>query len=106
MGDFAHYLLMMSDFIIYARKQGILTKHERSAANSLLCYCLKIHNIDPIEYKLMFSRFFNPARKKLPDIDIDIEQDRYEDFMATFRSTWLSARARARYSDLQVRNDG
>lgn len=81
MGDFAHYLLMMSDFIIYARKQGILTNTRGSAANSLLCYCLKIHNIDPIEYKLTFSRFFNPARKKLPDIDIDIEQERFSDFM-------------------------
>ena len=82
MESFAHYLLMMSDFIIYARKQGILTNTRGSAANSLLCYCLKIHNIDPIEYKLTFSRFFNPARKKLPDIDVDIEQERYEDFMA------------------------
>lgn len=82
MGDFAHYLLMMSDFIIYARKQGILTNTRGSAANSLLCYCLKIHSIDPIEYKLTFSRFFNPARKKLPDIDVDIEQERYDDFIA------------------------
>lgn len=81
MGDFAHYLLLISDFIIHARKQGILTNTRGSAANSLLCYCLKIHDVDSIEYGLTFSRFFNPARKKLPDIDIDIEQDRYEDFM-------------------------
>lgn len=83
MGDFAHYLLLMSDFIISAHKQGILTNTRGSAANSLVCYCLRIHNIDPMpdSYNLLFSRFVNPARKKLPDIDIDIEKDRYEDFM-------------------------
>lgn len=84
MGDFAHYLLIMSDLIIYARKQGILTNTRGSAANSLLCYCLRIHDIDPMPgaYNLLFSRFFNPARKKLPDIDIDIEKDRFDDFMS------------------------
>lgn len=84
MGDFAHYLLIMSDFIIYAKKQGILTNTRGSAANSLLCYCLKVHGIDPMPgaYDLLFSRFFNPARKKLPDIDIDIQASRYEDFMS------------------------
>jgi DNA polymerase III subunit alpha len=83
MGDFAHYLLLMSDFIIAAQKQGILTNTRGSAANSLVCYCLRIHDIDPMpdSYNLLFSRFVNPARKKLPDIDIDIEKDRYEDFM-------------------------
>jgi DNA polymerase III subunit alpha len=83
MGDFAHYLLLMSNFIVDARKQGILTWTRGSAANSLLCYCLYIHDIDPMPdaYGLVFSRFFNPARQKLPDIDIDIDPDRYEDFM-------------------------
>jgi DNA polymerase-3 subunit alpha len=82
MGDFAHYLLLMSDFIVAARKQGILTWTRGSAANSLLCYCLKIHDIDSIEYNLLFSRFFNPARKKLPDVDVDIDPERYDDFMS------------------------
>jgi len=81
MGDFAHYLLLISDFITSARKQGILTWTRGSAASSLLCYCLGIHEIDPIEHELIFSRFFNPARKKLPDIDVDIQPSRYEDFM-------------------------
>jgi DNA polymerase-3 subunit alpha len=80
-GDFAHYLLLISDFIIAARKMGILTWTRGSAASSLLCYCLKIHEIDPIEHDLIFSRFYNPVRKKLPDIDIDIQPSRYEDFM-------------------------
>lgn len=83
MGDFAHYLLAMSDFIRHAKKQGILTNTRGSAANSLVCYCLGIHDIDPMpgSYDLLFSRFVNPARKKFPDIDIDIDKDRYEDFM-------------------------
>jgi DNA polymerase-3 subunit alpha len=82
MGEFAHYLLLISDFIIAAKKQGILTNTRGSAANSILCYCLKIHDNDSIAYGLTFERFYNPSRKKLPDIDIDIEEDRYQDFMA------------------------
>jgi DNA polymerase-3 subunit alpha len=81
MGEFAHYLIMMSDLIVHARKSGILTNTRGSAANSIVCYCLKIHEIDSIEYKLTFERFVNPERKKLPDIDIDIQYDRYDDFM-------------------------
>lgn len=83
MADFADYLLLMSDFIIEAKKQGILTWTRGSAANSLVAYCLEIHEIDPMPgaYDLLFSRFFNPARKKLPDIDLDIQPSRYDDFM-------------------------
>lgn len=81
MADFADYLLLMSDFIRKAKRQGILTWTRGSAANCLVAYCLEIHEIDPIEYGLIFSRFYNPARKKLPDIDVDIQPSRYEDFM-------------------------
>lgn len=81
MGDFAHYLLLLSDFIVEAKAQGILTWTRGSAANSLLCYCLEIHDIDSMEFGLLFSRFYNPARKKLPDVDVDIDPERYEDFM-------------------------
>lgn len=81
MGAFAHYLLLMSEFIKNAKAQGILTHTRGSAANSILCYCLHIHDIDSLHYGLTFERFYNPSRKKLPDIDIDIDPDRYEDFM-------------------------
>jgi DNA polymerase-3 subunit alpha len=81
MKDFADYLLLMSDFIREAKRQGILTWTRGSAANCLVAYCLEIHEIDPIEYGLIFSRFYNPARKKLPDIDLDIQPSRYDDFM-------------------------
>jgi DNA polymerase-3 subunit alpha len=82
MGDFAHYLLIMSDFIRYAKKQGILTNTRGSAANSFLAYCIGIHDLDSIEYDLLFSRFVNPARPSLPDIDIDIQKGRFDDFMS------------------------
>lgn len=81
MGDFAHYLILMSDFIRGAHKMGIRTHTRGSAANSILCYCLGIHDIDSMHYALTFERFYNPSRKKLPDIDIDINPDRYDDFM-------------------------
>lgn len=81
MGEFAHYLILMSDFIRGAHKMGIRTHTRGSAANSILCYCLGIHDIDSIHYSLTFERFYNPSRKKLPDIDIDINPDRYDDFM-------------------------
>jgi DNA polymerase-3 subunit alpha len=87
MGEFAHYLLLLSDFIVHAKNEGILTNTRGSAANSFLCYCLKIHDVDSIQYELTFSRFFNPARKKLPDIDVDIEKDRFEDFMKYVKVT-------------------
>lgn len=81
MGDFAHYLLIMSDFIRHARKQGILTNTRGSAANSFLAYLLGIHVYDSIEYDLLFSRFVNPSRPSLPDIDIDIQKRRFGDYM-------------------------
>lgn len=81
MGDFAHYLLLMAKILNGAKDQGILTSLRGSAANSIVCYCLGIHDIDSIDYMLAFERFVNPARKKFPDIDIDIESDRRDDFM-------------------------
>ena len=50
MGDFAHYLLLISDFIVEAKRQGILTNTRGSAANSILCFCLKIH--DKIQFTM------------------------------------------------------
>jgi len=79
MEEFAHYLLIYSDIVRMARSQGIYTWTRGSAANSLVCYCLGIHEIDPIHYKLLFERFVNPARAKFPDVDIDIEGHRRND---------------------------
>ncbi|RLB86166.1 MAG: DNA polymerase III subunit alpha, partial [Deltaproteobacteria bacterium] len=69
---FAGYFLIVSDFIEYARCSNIPVGPGRgSAAGSLVAYCLRITNIDPIKYGLLFERFLNPQRISMPDIDID-----------------------------------
>jgi DNA polymerase III subunit alpha len=66
------YFLIVWDFIRYAREQGVPVGPGRgSAAGSLVAYCLRITDVDPIEYDLIFERFLNPERVSLPDIDID-----------------------------------
>jgi len=70
--NFAGYFLIVSDFIEYAKNNGIPVGPGRgSAAGSLVAYCLKITDIDPIKYDLMFERFLNPERISMPDIDSD-----------------------------------
>ena len=69
---FVDYFLIVWDFIKYAKDNNIMVGPGRgSAAGSLVSYCLKITDIDPIEYKLIFERFLNPERVSMPDIDID-----------------------------------
>ena len=69
---FAGYFLIVADFIDYARKSGIPVGPGRgSAAGSLTAYALRITDIDPIRYGLLFERFLNPGRISMPDIDID-----------------------------------
>ncbi len=69
---FADYFLIVSDFVGFARREGIGVGPGRgSAAGSLVAYCLEITDIDPIRYDLLFERFLNPGRKSMPDIDID-----------------------------------
>ncbi len=69
---FTDYFLIVWDFIKYARDNGITVGPGRgSAAGSLAAYVLRITDIDPIEYKLLFERFLNPERISMPDIDID-----------------------------------
>jgi DNA polymerase-3 subunit alpha len=66
------YFLIVWDFIRYARDRGIPVGPGRgSAAGSLVAYCLRITDVDPIEFDLIFERFLNPERVSLPDIDID-----------------------------------
>ena len=70
--NFAGYFLIVSDFIKYAKEHNIPVGPGRgSAAGSLAAYCLKITEIDPIKYDLMFERFLNPERISMPDIDSD-----------------------------------
>jgi DNA polymerase III subunit alpha len=70
------YFLIVQDFIKEARKMGVSVGPGRgSAAGSVVAYCLKITNIDPIKYDLLFERFLNPDRVSLPDIDIDFDDE-------------------------------
>ena len=73
---FADYFLIVSDFVGFAKRNGISVGPGRgSAAGSLVAYCLEITDLDPIRYDLLFERFLNPGRKELPDIDIDFAVD-------------------------------
>jgi DNA polymerase-3 subunit alpha len=70
------YFLIVQDFIAEARKMDVSVGPGRgSAAGSVVAYCLKITNIDPLLYNLLFERFLNPDRVSLPDIDIDFDDE-------------------------------
>ena len=69
---YVDYFLIVWDFINYAKSNDIMVGPGRgSAAGSIVSYCLKITNIDPIKYNLLFERFLNPERVSMPDNDID-----------------------------------
>ena len=74
---FTDYFLIVSDFVRYARNEGIPVGPGRgSAAGSMVSYCLHITDIDPMRYNLYFERFLNPERVSMPDIDMDFGDTR------------------------------
>ena len=71
---FPDYFLIVQDYIAASRAAGSMVGPGRgSAAGSVVAYCLKITNLDPIKYNLLFERFLNPDRINMPDIDVDFE---------------------------------
>jgi len=77
---FTTYFLIVWDFIHFAKSHGICVGPGRgSGAGSLVAYCLKITDIDPLKYNLLFERFLNPERVSLPDFDIDFGHRRREE---------------------------
>lgn len=77
---FAGYFLIVADFIGYAKARGVPVGPGRgSAAGSLVAYALKITDVDPIRYQLLFERFLNPGRKSMPDIDVDFCYERRDE---------------------------
>ena len=77
---FASYFLIVQDFINWAKRQGIPVGPGRgSGAGSLVAYALRITDLDPLPYNLLFERFLNPERVSMPDFDVDFCQDRRDE---------------------------
>jgi error-prone DNA polymerase len=77
--DYAPYFLTVHDIVRFARSKGILCQGRGSAANSAVCYCLRITEVDPANFDLLFERFISPERNEPPDIDVDFEHERREE---------------------------
>ena len=73
------YFLTVTDIVHWARAQGILCQGRGSAANSVVCYCLEVTEVNPDEASLLFERFISAERNEPPDIDIDFEHQRREE---------------------------
>jgi DNA polymerase-3 subunit alpha len=81
---FSSYFLIVGDLIAHARRSGIRVGPGRgSAAGCAVAYCLRITDLDPIKYDLLFERFLNPSRISMPDIDMDFDS-RYRDEMIRY----------------------
>lgn len=77
--EYEAYFLTVADIVQWARAQGILCQGRGSAANSLVCYCLGVTEVDPRQAALLFERFISVERAEPPDIDIDFEHQRREE---------------------------
>ena len=73
------YFLTVADIVAWARAQKILCQGRGSAANSIVCYCLGVTEVDPERANLLFGRFISVERQEAPDIDIDFEHQRREE---------------------------
>ena len=77
--QYAPYFLTVHDIVRFARSQKILCQGRGSAANSAVCFCLGISEVDPDRADLLFERFISPERREPPDIDVDFEHERREE---------------------------
>jgi error-prone DNA polymerase len=77
--QYAPYFLTVYDIVRFARSQNILCQGRGSAANSAVCFCLGITEVDPDRADLLFERFISPERREPPDIDVDFEHERREE---------------------------
>ncbi|UKD50941.1 error-prone DNA polymerase (plasmid) [Amycolatopsis sp. FU40] len=76
---FPGYFLVVWDIVRFCRERGILAQGRGSAANSAVCFALRISNVDAVKWNLLFERFLSPERDGPPDIDVDIESARREE---------------------------
>jgi len=81
---YARYFLTVHDIVCYARSEevGILCQGRGSAANSVICFCLHITEVDPVSTNLLFERFVSTERDEPPDIDVDFEHERRDEIIA------------------------
>ncbi|MDA1073617.1 MAG: error-prone DNA polymerase [Proteobacteria bacterium] len=77
--NYEYYFLTVQDIVAFARSQNILCQGRGSAANSAVCYCLHITEVDPSRMHLLFERFVSRERAEPPDIDVDFEHERREE---------------------------
>jgi error-prone DNA polymerase len=86
--DYARYFLTVNSIVQFARSQQILCQGRGSAANSMICYVLRITSIDPVAHKLLFERFLSDNRNEPPDIDVDFEHERREEVIQWIYQTY------------------
>ena len=109
--EYEHYFLTVHDMVQFARQQGILCQGRGSAANSAVCYCLGITEVNPDNVDLLFERFISRERNEPPDIDVDFEHERREQVIqyvynrygrdrAAIAATVITYRARSAIRDV------
>ena len=89
----APYFLTVHEIVTQARKMGILCQGRGSAANSAVCYCLRITSVDPATTEVLFERFLSNERNEPPDIDVDFEHQRREEIIQWIYNTKGRSRA-------------
>ena len=77
--NYENFFITVEDIVSFAKSQGILCQGRGSAANSVICYCLGITEVDPSRIEMLFERFVSRERNEPPDIDVDFESERREE---------------------------
>lgn len=90
---YADYFLIVRDYVLFAKENGIPVGPGRgSAAGSLVAYALGIVDVDPLKHGLLFERFLNIGRRSLPDIDLDVGDERRSEVIAYLKRRWSKDR--------------
>ncbi len=90
---YEHYFLTVHDLVAFARRERILCQGRGSAANSAVCYCLGITEVDPARVEVLFERFLSKERNEPPDIDVDFENSRREEVIQYIYAKYGRGRA-------------
>ena len=91
--SYEYYFLTVHDIVYFARSQNILCQGRGSAANSAVCYCLHITEVDPDKSSMLFERFVSKERQEPPDIDVDFEHERREEVIQYIYQHYTRERA-------------